>query len=86
MNFGVTRSSGLAEKIEIAALICLGDTLEIQGAVTTLIARRRLDPAAAAGGDFRFRDEQIEPAGFGIERNQVALFDQREWPTDVAFG
>src|SRR5438105_14019359 len=85
MNLRFRRRSRALEKIEVTALIGLGDVLLIQRAIAPLEVRWRHFPLGAAAGELRVADLQLQAAFGDIELDDVAVAHKSQWPAGEGF-
>ena len=72
------------EEAEVAAFVGLRDFVEEEREVAALDLPRRGLPCGLAGGEFVVGDFERERARRDIERDQVAVADERERAADRA--
>src|SRR6187455_1269131 len=94
-RFGIARSVNLGfvavaaggprrlEEIEVAAVVGLADVLLVERAEAAVEARRGRLPAGAAARELGIVDVQVELAPGHVQRDGVAVADERERSADV---
>src|ERR1700687_2841626 len=85
MNLRFRRRSRALEKIEVTALIGLGDVLLVQRAIAALEARWRHFPLGAAAGEAGVPDLQLQTAFGDIKLDDVAVAHKSQWPAGERF-
>src|SRR5690242_20296262 len=83
LPYGRTESS--LQKIEIAAFIGLLDVFGEHPAIAALEAPLGRLPFGAAFGQLRLRYIEVDGAGVDVERDHVAISNQRQRAADIGF-
>ena len=68
-----------SEEVEVAALVCLKDMVEVEGSVAPAVVAGSGSQAFEAAFDLFWGNLEIESAVRDVEDDWVAIFDDREW-------
>src|SRR5689334_3787280 len=85
MNFRLWRFVAAGEKIEIASLMSLRNSLAVESPVPSPIVRGRLSPCSAPCRNLCFADQEIQSSIVNIKRDEVIISHECERPTNIAF-